>query len=946
MKIRFTIISVILCISIVGVNAYDIYPKANEQQKKGTEKHLKSQGFKVRQNKTKTAFEVKDSDGKIGLYGYDGSMLVPPCADDWDCLTATLIGGRRLIIVNQNGERTFVDSLGHIIIPKEYQLSYDPNGRTYRLNDKIIYLDNIYHNLNGTVYVEVQRHNNESARNLISLDGKRLSDTDYISFRKGGKYFYAFDGNNTHVIKPDGAEISMFEGPITEKSNIDTKSGEFIFLAKLTSYNSEASYCVVDSNFNIIVPWTREMKHAIEHFDRAGLEYFIVGDTYDTSKNSTGHTFSNDSWLRFFPIAIYDIYGNIRYEWPKYDRNTTHLNNFKNLLPNGYSIVSREETGKKYVDQLLDPALNEILSGSIYLENTHSKNEACFLKIFKNDPNHAFYYTIRGEAININDKNWKALAMAAMEPASGFSTLTTGAKTITKSLPALELIDGSIRFVDNSGYNAIEANGRYEIEFEVRNNGQGNAIDCQPLVKVRGTGLTVTPLQKIDIAAGQTLKIIAVVTSSDKTASGNAEFSISVDEPSGFGTDEQLLTVNTHAFEAPHLVVNDYTITGSGAASTLQKKQPFDLQLLVQNIEHGTADDVTIEIAVPENVFVVEGDMSMKLGRMGGGETKSLVYTLVANNRFEGNSIPVQIKMREKYGRYADNRTITLEIEQPLASSKISVSEGERKREDIKLASLTSEIDRNIPSGKTSPNTFAVIISNENYNDVPTVPHALNDGNIFREYCRKTLGIPESNIRYVGDATRNDITRHLRWLEEISNAYGNDADIIFYYSGHGVPSEKDHTSYLMPVDGYYADMSTNMSLNDIYSMLGSMNVRRVTVFLDACFSGADRNDGMLMSARGVKIKAKDSTPSGSMVVFSASQGDETAYPYNSERHGLFTYFLLKKLRETNGDVTLGDLGDYIINEVRKKSVVENSKPQTPAVLASPTIASVWRDLKL
>ena len=54
---------------------------------------------------------------------------------------------------------------------------------------------------------------------------------------------------------------------------------------------------------------------------------------------------------------------------------------------------------------------------------------------------------------------------------------------------------------------------------------------------------------------------------------------------------------------------------------------------------------------------------------------------------------------------------------------------------------------------------------------------------------------------------------------------------------------------------------------------------------------------MLASARGVAIKVKQTIPVGNMVVFTAAQGDETAYPYKEEEHGLFTYYLLKKLQE-------------------------------------------------
>ena len=103
---------------------------------------------------------------------------------------------------------------------------------------------------------------------------------------------------------------------------------------------------------------------------------------------------------------------------------------------------------------------------------------------------------------------------------------------------------------------------------------------------------------------------------------------------------------------------------------------------------------------------------------------------------------------------------------------------------------------------------------------------------------------------------------------------------------------------------------------------------------------------MLASARGIAIKAKPAAPQGNMVVFSAASGDETAYPYKEKNHGLFTYFLLKKLQETKGAVTLGELGNYIIDNVAKESVVSNGKSQTPTVSSSITWADGWKTLHL
>lgn len=245
------------------------------------------------------------------------------------------------------------------------------------------------------------------------------------------------------------------------------------------------------------------------------------------------------------------------------------------------------------------------------------------------------------------------------------------------------------------------------------------------------------------------------------------------------------------------------------------------------------------------------------------------------------------------------------------------------------------DVDVNIPTGKLMrTHTFALIIANENYMEVANVPNALNDGQIFAEYCKKTLGLPESNIRFIPDATLNRMKRQLNWITQIMEAYKGEANIIFYYAGHGIPDESNQSSYLLPVDGYGSDVTTGYSLDEIYQMLGEKDAKSVVVLLDACFSGANRDGAMLASARGVAIKAKQSAPKGKMVILSAAQGDETAYPYKEKNHGMFTYYLLKKLRETKGDVTFGELADYVTSEVMKQSVVTNGKMQTPQAIPS------------
>ena len=257
------------------------------------------------------------------------------------------------------------------------------------------------------------------------------------------------------------------------------------------------------------------------------------------------------------------------------------------------------------------------------------------------------------------------------------------------------------------------------------------------------------------------------------------------------------------------------------------------------------------------------------------------------------------------------------------------------------------DVDVNVPTtSKTNDLTFVVIVANENYVNESKVCYAINDGRVFKEYCINTLGVPEKNIHIAEDATLNNMRSELTWLSRVASVYEGEARIIVYYAGHGIPNEATGAAYLLPVDGVGTDAHSGYSLKSFYAELGKMSAQSVTVFMDACFSGSQRGEGMLASSRGVAIKAKEETPMGNLVVFSATQGDETAFPYDEKGHGLFTYFLLKKLQETKGDVTYEELGTYLKKQVSRHAIVVNNKPQTPSMSSSAVLTGKLKSMKL
>jgi uncharacterized caspase-like protein len=258
-----------------------------------------------------------------------------------------------------------------------------------------------------------------------------------------------------------------------------------------------------------------------------------------------------------------------------------------------------------------------------------------------------------------------------------------------------------------------------------------------------------------------------------------------------------------------------------------------------------------------------------------------------------------------------------------------------------------SDVDSNIPqTSKKNENTFVFIVANENYPDAP-VPYSLNDGRMFAEYCEKAFGIPKANINMYEDATYGKLIAMMDKVKSIAEAYEGEATVVIYYAGHGFPDDKQSAAYLLPIDGSGSDITTTgYSLEKLYAELAKLPLKDAIVFLDACFSGAKREDDMLAQSRGVAIKVKQDRPTGKMLVFSASQGDETAHQMEEKHHGMFTYFLLKGIQQNGGDVTMGDLTTYVTKNVKRQSVVINNKKQTPTVIPSDAILDTWQTIKI
>jgi len=519
--------------------------------------------------------------------------------------------------------------------------------------------------------------------------------------------------------------------------------------------------------------------------------------------------------------------------------------------------------------------------------------------------------------------------------------------------PILSIVDGSIRFVEPGGNNMIDATESSRLVFTLENKGIGDGIGLKLNVRATGDiqGITFPTSKTLDVLkVGQKTDVEIPISANLNTLDGSVTFSFKVEEPNGFGTDEKQIEIKTAKFISPMVEVVDNSVTG-GRAGNLVRKAPFDLQVLIQNTQYGKAEDVTVSISLPPNVMPLTNNLTTSIPLLKAGETKSIVYSLIVNDFYADNQIPIKINISEKHGKFAQDKTLTLSLNQAVAANKIVV-DGTQTRVEISpitIASLCAVVDKNIPNtGNTHSNRYALVIGNEDYSSRQSglakevnVDFAANDARIFKEYAVNTLGVPERQVKLLIDATAAEIRRELDWISRLAEIGEGNAELIFYYSGHGLPDENTHESYLIPVDVSGANIMEGIKLSEVYGKLTKSPSLRVTVFLDACFSGGARNQGLL-AMKSVKIKPKTDELKGNMVVFASSSGEESSGVDREKQHGYFTWFLLKKLQETKGEATYKEMKDYLIKNVTFETTLV-SKPQTPQVMVSPEAEGVWEN---
>lgn len=510
-------------------------------------------------------------------------------------------------------------------------------------------------------------------------------------------------------------------------------------------------------------------------------------------------------------------------------------------------------------------------------------------------------------------------------------------------------------FMDANNNQIIDAGESFALQFTIENKGRGDAYNLRlRLSEQQGFDEYFDGPRELDggnIPAGTSKQYTFRYLVKKELPTALATINIYAFEANGFDADAAEVIVSTQEYAMPRLRVADYQFSAP-EGSSIKIGDNGKLTLALQNYGAKTARNVKLQFKLPNNVFTTDSP-EMVVDSIAPGGVAMLDYGFLVNRRFDGDSIAVMVNVSEDSRSSYLSEAYKVKLGEYLASGgTIVIGDGEIHDNKPQVGNVSigiqSELLENIPVGAVNPHRYALIIGNEDYsmtgaNAEINVPFAVADAYVFREYCVRTFGVPDKQIKMIPNATTGMMHEQLDWLISMGST-DPEAELIFYYSGHGNNDEATKKPYLLPVDITGKNIHLGIRLGELYERLAACSIKGAYVFLDACFSGGYKSDAPLLAQKGVRVVPNFDHPQKNTLSFSSSSGDQTSSVYREKKHGYYTYFLLKAIRDANGDLTMKQLFDTTSANVKRATALIG-KPQDPQCMASPTWTE-WTEVKL
>lgn len=219
-----------------------------------------------------------------------------------------------------------------------------------------------------------------------------------------------------------------------------------------------------------------------------------------------------------------------------------------------------------------------------------------------------------------------------------------------------------------------------------------------------------------------------------------------------------------------------------------------------------------------------------------------------------------------------------------------------------------------LPATSVASERHALVIGNSNYLISPLVNPRNDAQDIATELSR--MGYTLHGGGALLDLNRQDIVRA---LVTFADSLPDNADVIFYYAGHGVSENREN--YLIPI-GHKLEVAEQLpdlaiSLRFILERLKNANPQGTNVvLLDAC-----RDNPLTRSFRSTRagLSAEQEIPRGVFIGYAADSGQVAID--GTGRNGVYTGELLKVMRKRSNviiDVAHREVVDAVIDKTGGK----------------------------
>ena len=361
------------------------------------------------------------------------------------------------------------------------------------------------------------------------------------------------------------------------------------------------------------------------------------------------------------------------------------------------------------------------------------------------------------------------------------------------------------------------------------------------------------------------------------------------------------------------------------------------VEFKLMNYGPAVAHDFYAKLESSDTTKKVEFPDSVQVGTIGVNQEKVVRLPIRASKDIVNGSFVVTVNVNAKHNN-------------PVKPFGVTINTCKFKyQQEISKYEFPSDIDQNIPFlSYNGPVRFALIIGNEGYANEKTrlsrnfnVPYARHDALTFKKYAKNILGVRDENIIFLLDATKKEMRESILAISDRVSKVKDEAELVFYYSGHGLADTNTLAPYLMPIDISPDDLQNAISIEFLYKKIWESRSAKSMLVLDASFNNGGRKVG-LRGPSASKINPRKEVISGNTIVFNAVSERYTANNYNEMRHGLFTYYFLKVLKEAKGNINYLRLANSVRANVSERAIYLG-KEQVPIAHPSVAVRDIWQE---